>query len=84
MTKEEKIVIDEFEGEASYSHVMKNPGYFIVETYKFINAGITQKREMNTEKFISSYFYYLCAEYLLHNTTFTPLEHRSLCDCMLG
>jgi len=31
MTKEEKIIIDEFEGQNSYNHVMSNTNYFIVE-----------------------------------------------------
>lgn len=32
MTNEEKEVINEFEGEASYNKVMMNKGYYIVET----------------------------------------------------
>jgi len=36
MTKEEKIIIDEFEGKDSYANVMSNKDYFIVETSKLL------------------------------------------------
>jgi len=36
MTKEEKTVIDEFEGKESYANVMSNKEYFIVETSKLL------------------------------------------------
>jgi hypothetical protein len=36
MTTEEKSVIDEFEGELSYSNVMNNTEYYIVETSKLL------------------------------------------------
>ena len=36
MTKEEKTVIDEFEGKDSYANVMSNKDYFIVETSKLL------------------------------------------------
>ena len=36
MTKEEKTIIDEFEGKDSYANVMSNKDYFIVETSKLL------------------------------------------------
>ena len=36
MTKEEKTIIDEFEGKESYANVMSNKAYFIVETSKLL------------------------------------------------
>ena len=36
MTKEEKSIIDEFEGKDSYANVMSNKDYFIVETSKLL------------------------------------------------
>ena len=36
MTKEEKTIIDEFEGKESYANVMSNTDYFIVETAKLL------------------------------------------------
>lgn len=36
MTKEEKTIIDEFEGKESYNNVMSNKDYFIVETSKLL------------------------------------------------
>jgi hypothetical protein len=36
MTTEEKTTIDEFEGEQSYSEVMKNKSYFIMETEELL------------------------------------------------
>lgn len=37
MSEEEKQIIDEFEGEASYNKVMNNQNYFIVETSKLLS-----------------------------------------------
>jgi len=36
MTKEEKTIIDEFEGKESYNNVMNNKDYFLVETSKLL------------------------------------------------
>ena len=36
MSKEDQIIINEFEGQESYEEVMKNPDYFIVETSKLL------------------------------------------------
>jgi len=36
MTKEEKTIIDEFEGKESYANVMNNKEYFLVETSKLL------------------------------------------------
>jgi len=36
MTKEEKVIIDDFEGKESYQNVMNNTDYFIVETSKLL------------------------------------------------
>ena len=36
MTKEERTVVDNFEGEASYNKVMSNKEYYIVESSKLL------------------------------------------------
>jgi hypothetical protein len=39
MTREEKEVIDEFEGEVSYNNVMKNQSYYLVKTEELLRIG---------------------------------------------